>query len=330
MSKKILEDRFTSDGNDSVPDAIGGDGHKNRPADQGGSEPMPSLPGSKAEVVQWAAQYFNGLSPEDAFAAYQKIMADQAAAGNPQADANRATIMAKEDLDSLFAGSELNEEFRFKATTLFEATVSARVEVEKALIEEQADKYIQDVVMEELTTKLDDYIGYVAETWLTENKLAVETGLRVEAVDSFLSGLKTLFTEHYVDIPEDKVNVVESITDRYRSLEEAFDAQADTIISLNKEINEVKSTQALSEAIADLTDTQKDRVRTLAEGFDTADADLYKKKLGVIVESVKTVAVRPLVEDLVDPVTPAEPAEKKTNAYDVDVSAIAQRMARKL
>ena len=152
------------------------------------------------------------------------------------------------DVDALLSVENLSEEFKQKATTIFEAAVVARTaalveEIEDALFEE-FELAVEDV-KNELAQKLDDYIGYMAEEWMKENELAIEKGLRSEIVEDFIGALKNVFVEHYIDIPEEKVDVVEELTTKVEELESQINEQIQANVELHKSLNEHKKSEAI-------------------------------------------------------------------------------------
>jgi hypothetical protein len=186
------------------------------------------------------------------------------------------------DVSALLSDQDLSEEFKEKAATIFEAAVIARSsalmeEVEEALFEEFESAIEQ--VKEELSVKLDDYIGYMAEEWVKENALAIEQGLRSEIVEDFMSGLRNLFIEHYIDIPEDKVDVVEELTTKVQELENDINEQIQSAVELRKELNEHKKSEAIHAVCEGLTQTQVEKMKTLAESVDFNTDEEFAEKL---------------------------------------------------
>jgi hypothetical protein len=202
----------------------------------------------------------------------------------------------KEDMDALLAGESLSEEFVTKATTIFEAAVIARAEEviseAEAELQEQFELAVEEV-KEELAAKVDDYLSYMVQEWVTENELAIEKGLRAEIVEDFITGLKGLFEQHYIDIPAEKVDVVESLTARVEELEASLNEQISVAVELTKDLNESKKTEAIYTACEGLTQTQVEKLKTLAEGVEFTTGDEFAGKLETLkesyfVESVKT------------------------------------------
>lgn len=193
-----------------------------------------------------------------------------------------------EDIDALFAGEELSEDFKDKAKTIFEAAVRAKIEEEIARIEdayaETLEEQIEEI-QEELTSNVDNYLNYVVEQWVQDNEVAIESGLRAELTEEFISGLRNLFSEHYIDIPEEKVSVVEEMASKVAELEEKLNEEIERNVSLNNMINESRRFEILVDACEGLTDTQSEKLKSLSEGLDFGSATEFKQKIEVLKES---------------------------------------------
>ena len=188
----------------------------------------------------------------------------------------------KEDLDALFNGENLSEDFMNKAATIFEAAVTARVNSLEEKIQEQYAEILEQVteeLKEELTTKVDDYLNYVVEEWVKENELAVESGLRSELTEDFIAGLRNLFVEHYIDIPEEKVNVVEEMTSKVVELETKLNEQISSAVEMRKLIIEYAKREAFHEICEGLTSTQVEKMRSLSEGVEFSTVEDYTQSL---------------------------------------------------
>lgn len=210
-----------------------------------------------------------------------------------------------EHIEALFAGEELSEEFKMKAKTIFEAAVQQKLAEEVALIEEAFAETLEEQVQEiseELTSNVDDYLSYVVEQWVGENEVAIEAGLRTELTEDFISGLRNLFAEHYIDIPEDKISMVEEMGAKVEELEARLNEEIDRNVSLTKVINESKQFEIFVDACEGLTNTQAEKLKALAEGIEFTSAHEYAQKLNIIKESyfagpVKSEHVLDLVEE---------------------------------
>jgi AcrR family transcriptional regulator len=193
-----------------------------------------------------------------------------------------------DDVDALLAGENLSEEFKTKATTIFEAAVTARVNALAEQIEEKLNEQFEESVeqvKEELAQKLDDYLNYMVQEWVEENQIAIERGLRAEIVENFIDGLKDLFTEHYIDIPEEKVDIVEELSDMVTELEEELNETLVSNIELNKQLNEHRKSEAIYAVCEGLTQTQVEKLVSLAEGVEFTTEEEFADKLEMIKES---------------------------------------------
>tara|TARA_B100000900_G_scaffold131454_1_gene111228 strand:- start:308 stop:1375 length:1068 start_codon:yes stop_codon:yes gene_type:complete len=194
----------------------------------------------------------------------------------------------EEDVNALLGGEELSEEFREKAKVVFEAALNSKVaEIQEAL-ETQYSEALNEARQElkgELTERVDSYLEYVAQEWMTENELAIEHGLKTEMTESFLSGMKGLFEEHYVTIPEDKYDVLESMVEKLDEMETKLNEQIDTNITLNKRLAESTQDVILDQISEGLAATQKEKLATLAESVEFESEDEYREKLETLKES---------------------------------------------
>ena len=186
------------------------------------------------------------------------------------------------DVQALFEGEELSEEFQDKARTIFEAAVTSKVaEMQESLTEAYQEALVEEVVSikEELTERLDSYLEYVADEWFQENALAVEQGLKSEVTESFLDGMKALFEDHYVTIPEDKYDVLESMVDKLDEMESKLNEQIDKNVALNKRLAESTADVIFAEVAEGLAVTQKEKLASLAENVEFDSDETYREKL---------------------------------------------------
>jgi methyltransferase-like protein len=202
---------------------------------------------------------------------------------------NAVSSSVKEDVEDMFAGQELTEEFKEKASVLFEAAVNAKVLLEFAKLEEAYAESIQEEITEfkeSITEKLDVYLDYVVETWMEENKVAIESTLRNEIMEKVIGELKNVFVENYIDVPEEKIDVIESLAEKVDSLEQLLD---ETIVE-NSEMKSIISDVAKKEIIeglsSDLAQTQQEKFLALSEGIEfDGDLENYTRKLEIIKET---------------------------------------------
>jgi hypothetical protein len=199
--------------------------------------------------------------------------------------------MMKEHVDALLAGENLSEDFREKAETIFESAVSTRVQEEVEVLEEAYAKSLEEEVTqihEQLIEQVDAYLNYAIEHWVSENEVAIESGLRSELTEDFISGLRNLFAEHYIDVPEEKVNVLESMSNKLEKIESRLNEEIEKNVSLTQMINESKQTEILFSAFDGLTTTQAAKLRSLAENITFTTPAEYNQKIQTLKESYFT------------------------------------------
>ena len=197
-------------------------------------------------------------------------------------------VNVDEDIEALLKGEELSEEFQEKAKTIFEAAIRSKIAEVKSELQEQYEATIVEevaTVKAELTERLDAYLEYVADEWMSENQLAVEAGLKTEMTESFLSGMKSLFEEHYVTIPEEKYNVLDSMVDKLDEMEGKLNEQINKNIALTKRLSESTSDVIFADVTEGLAVTQKDKLAKLAENVEFDSEDTYREKLVTLRES---------------------------------------------
>jgi len=194
----------------------------------------------------------------------------------------------QEDINALIAGEELSEEFQEKARTIFEAAINAKVaQIKEELEAQNAEKFAEEVAAakESLAERVDSYLEYVSDEWFEENALSVESGLKTEMTESFLSGMKSLFEEHYVTIPEEKYDVLESMVEKLDDMETKLNEQIEKNISLNSRLSESVADGILDEVSEGLASTQKEKLASLAESVEFESENQYRGKLETLKES---------------------------------------------
>ena len=202
-------------------------------------------------------------------------------------------INGKEDIDALVQGEQLSEEFKTTASPIFEAAVHQKVmEVATVKVDELEKEFQSDLQEEivsfrdELTDKVDGYLNYVVEEWMRENEIALESSLRSEITEEFMGGLKNLFTEHYIDVPDEKVDIVEGLYDKVEELEEKLNSQVEENMKVKGELNEYRKDKILEEVCEDLADTQAEKMKTLVEGVNYEnDSEDFENKVKTIKEN---------------------------------------------
>ena len=226
-------------------------------------------------------------------------------------------INVEEDLQALIAGEELSEEFQDKARTIFETAIKTKVaEIKEELNDSYAAALVEelDTIKTGLTERVDSYLEYVADEWVQENKLAVEAGLKTEMTESFLEGMKSLFEEHYVTIPEEKYDVLNSMVDKLDEMENKLNEQIERNIALNSRLAESTADVIFADVAEGLADTQKEKLATLAENVEFESEKDYREKLGTLKESYfpsKTSAPKSTSENLSEEVSTDEVASEE-------------------
>ena len=197
----------------------------------------------------------------------------------------------EEDVNALLGGEELSEEFKEKAKTIFEAAINSKVaEIKEGLEAQYQEKLAEEIeaAKESLAERVDSYLEYVADEWFEENALAVEAGLKTEMTESFLEGMKGLFEEHYVTIPEDKYDVLESMVEKLDDMETKLNEQIEKNISLNSRLAESVAGGVLDQVSEGLAQTQKEKLASLSESVEFESEDQYREKLETLKESYFT------------------------------------------
>jgi hypothetical protein len=193
-----------------------------------------------------------------------------------------------DDINALVADEDLSEEFKAKAKTIFESAVAVKVKEQmaetEAKLEEETNQKIEEI-KDDLTEKVDSYLNYVSESWVKENELAIERGLKSELTEDFISGLKQLFEEHYVEVPEDKFDVVEELANRLDEMEDKLNEEVASNISALQDIEELQREKIISEASKDLADTQVEKLKALSEDIDFENEETFVEKVSTLKES---------------------------------------------
>lgn len=197
-------------------------------------------------------------------------------------------INVSEDIQAIFGGQDLSEDFVEKASTIFEAAVVSKVNeiLETVTVDLEAElESEKEEIIESISVKLDDYLEYVAEEWMKENELAVEQGIKSEIVENFMVGLRNLFAENYIDIPEEKVDLVDELASKVAELEESLDSEMEKNIELRKEVSESYKASVLRDVCEGLTESQAEKMKSLAEGVEFDSTKDYVSKLETIKEN---------------------------------------------
>ena len=227
--------------------------------------------------------------------------------------------------------ADLSEEFKDKAATIFETAVKTRIQEQTKILEAQYEEKLsseKETMKEAMVEKVDSYLNYVVEEWMKENELAVERGIRTEIAEDFITGLKDLFKEHYIDVPEEKYNVLDDLTNQNKKLEDKLNEQIAKNVDLSKEVSQSAKAKAIDEVASDLADTEKEKFEKMAENVEYDSADKFKEKLETIKESYfpKTKIEETASKDEVDSVAANAPIESNTDAMAAYTAAITKNL----
>jgi len=236
----------------------------------------------------------------------------------------------KEDVDALFADdSTISEEFKSKVSTIFEARVADRV----SQIEEETEAKYAGMLEEavesiraDLTEKVDDYLSYVVEQWMKDNEIAIESGLRSELTEDFIAGMRNLFAEHYIDVPAEKVDLVDELAGKVEELESKLNEEIERAVDLKKSLVESRKVEMTREVCEGLTDTQVEKIKSLAESVEFSTEDEYKQKLETIRENYFPSNAKKATEAQLHEEFEEEEAKKVIN--DPFVAAVSQAISK--
>ena len=287
---------------------------------------------TKAEMAMEMKKQLDSMKMDELKAAYDVMMnakddeeMDEVSKAKSEAVEKRVQdIDVKEHVDALMNGEgDLSEEFKKKAATVFEAAVKSKVRDEVARLEDEYKSELDESIKQtktELSEKVDTYLNYVVEEWMKENELAIERGLKGEIAEDFISGLKTLFEDHYVDIPDEKYDVLEAQSEKITELEKKLNESIQQVVDLKKDRGSLVRDKVISEASEDLADTEIEKFKSLIEDVEFTDEESFKEKLGTLKESYfpKT---KPVETQTIDDV-------ETGNAQDVDTTDSMQSYMR--
>ena len=282
----------------AVPGGVAQQGEKSGPMTQGSG----IKPYTKVGMINSMVQALGGMKKAEVSAMYDKFKGDktnpmQGSSVNPKdrsigeekiARLTAEDIDVSEDIKAIFAGMEVSEEFISKASEVYTAAVLSKVNEQLEAVEAKFDDSLTEevsTVSEELVERVDSYLDYVVEQWMEQNAVAIERGLKAEIVESFMSGLKGLFEEHYIDIPDEAVDVAEELASRNEALEEAINEEIEKNVELTAKIHEFERAMAFAEVSEGLTDTQVAKLQSLSEAVEFEDVKAYKSKIATLRES---------------------------------------------
>ena len=251
------------------------------------------------------------------------------------AESSEMDIDLTDDVKALVSSdADLSEEFKDKAATIFETAVRTRIKEQTKILESQFEEKLsteKETMKEAMVEKVDSYLNYVVEEWMKENELAVERGIRTEIAEDFITGLKDLFKEHYIDVPEEKYNVLDDLTNQVKDLEGKLNEQIEKNVNLTKEVNNSERTNLVAEVSADLADTEKEKFASMAENVEFDSAPKFREKLETIKESYfpKTKIEESSSKDEVDSVAANGPVvEQSSDAMAAYTAAITRNLKK--
>jgi len=268
-------------------------------------EEIQEMPKLKSDILAGLVDHMKGLKKEDLENLYKSTLMTEEDEEDEddeeeeeEMESKKATkesidqvvdsLDVSDDVNALVDGEELSEEFKTKAATIFESAVKSKVRTELERIQEENDKVIEEMAeqtMTDLVEKVDDYMNYVVEQWMEDNQLAIERGLKGEIAEDFISGLKNLFEDHYIDVPDEKYDILEANLTKIEELEEKLNKQIEENIQLKKAKGELVKESMIADIADGMTDTETEKFQSLVEDVEFSDEDSYKEKLQTIKES---------------------------------------------
>jgi hypothetical protein len=271
--------------------------------------------------------------PSDASSKMEEIETEEEIIAEKMHDDEKKEEMKKkmkEDVDALFADdSTISEEFKSKVSTIFEARVADRV----SQIEEETEAKYAGMLEEavesiraDLTEKVDDYLSYVVEQWMKDNEIAIESGLRSELTEDFIAGMRNLFAEHYIDVPAEKVDLVDELAGKVEELESKLNEEIERAVDLKKSLVESRKVEMTRKVCEGLTDTQVEKIKSLAESVEFSTEDEYKQKLETIRENYFPSNAKKATEAQLHEEFEEEEAKKVIN--DPFVAAVSQAISK--
>jgi hypothetical protein len=271
----------------------------------------------KADPMPTAPKYAEEAEVDET----QEVVSEEEAT-EPAEEAVDLNAAIEEDVNALLSGEDLSEEFKEKAKTIFEASINAKItDIENQLNEEYAKKLDEEVqeIKVELTERTDAYLEYVADEWMKENALAVENGIKTEMTESFMEGMKKLFEEHYVTLPEDKYDVLENMVDKLDEMESKLNEQIEKNVALNQRLSESTAQTIINNVAEGLAVSQKEKLQSLAESVEFESEESYRGKIETLKESYfgqkKAPSTASAPQELKEEAAHTEPATGAMAAY---------------
>ena len=313
-------------------------------------EVIQEMPKLKSDMLDGLVAHMKGLKKEELAALYSNtLMTEEDEEEEEEEDEDEEEMEAmshkkmkkesidqvvdsldvSDDVNALVEGEELSEEFKTKAATIFESAVKSKVRAELEKIQEENDKVIEEMAestINDMTEKVDDYLNYVVEQWMEENQLAIERGLKGEIAEDFISGLKNLFEDHYIDVPDEKYDILEANLTRIEELEEKLNKQMDENIQLRKAKGELVKESLIADIANGMTDTETEKFQSLVEDVEFSDEESYTEKLQTIKESY--FGTQEVLTEEGTETTSTEPVEEISKSMEKYLKAIGRDEAR--
>ena len=313
-------------------------------------EVIQEMPKLKSDMLDGLVAHMKGLKKEELAALYSNtLMTEEDEEEEEEEDEDEEEMEAmhhkkmkkesidqvvdsldvSDDVNALVDGEELSEEFKTKAATIFESAVKSKVRTELEKIQEENDKVIEEMAeatINDMTEKVDDYLNYVVEQWMEENQLAIERGLKGEIAEDFISGLKNLFEDHYIDVPDEKYDILEANLTRIEELEEKLNKQMDENIQLRKAKGELVKESLIADVANGMTDTETEKFQSLVEDVEFSDEESYTEKLQTIKESY--FGTQEVLTEDASETTSTEPVQEVSKSMEKYLKAIGRDEAR--
>tara|TARA_B110001452_G_scaffold48499_1_gene37099 strand:+ start:577 stop:1923 length:1347 start_codon:yes stop_codon:yes gene_type:complete len=320
MTKEELQSRFSSISEEEVDETL--------TKAEVARKIVESLKSMDEEAVAELAEKWSEKEEEEEEVKEENVDEETSA----ELEANLVEIEVEDDLSKISEALDLSDENADKARTIFKAAVSSKVEEIKESLETQYSEELKssvEKVKADLAEGVDKYLSYVAEEWTKENELAIERGLRAEMTENFIDGLKTLFTEHYVDVPEDKYNVIDELANRLDEMEQKLDGEVSRNIDVTEELDALKRSNVVKTAGDSLSESQKEKLESLSNGVDFKDEADFAEKIAEIAEAYfPSIDVDKLVEDTIVEEGTGEISEKKEPKLAPDMQQYTQAITK--
>ena len=276
---------------------------KKRKGDNTKQDPMPR---TKAGMINAAYTKMNGMKKEDLALMMSKLMAEDTDAEEQETVAENAGFEYEADFESdlkalVESEATLSEEFKVKAEVIFEAAIKSKLSEEIDRLEARYNEELSEEISstkEELVEKVDSYLNYVVEKWMEDNRVAIQSGLRAEIAEKFMGGLKDLFVESYIEIPESKVDLVDELAESVEELESKLNEATGVAIAMSEELETYKRDAIIRESARDLAETQVEKLKSLVEDVDFESAETFAKKVQTIKESYFTKKVTETTQEI--------------------------------